>query len=169
MSRPPLVSTPPSASRTPEPFDGAGRGRRRIDVVAVNAAMHRLVEDPDPAVVFGHLADLCVPAVCDGVMVELLNRAGPSGVPVGIAHAIGSTGRAVHQDPTRAATIEIASDAGRLGGTHPVDYVVRLTCTWREYRPTPADVALIELLGRCAAGTVRQARQEHPSAPTDKD
>ena len=133
--------------------------RRRIDLVAVNAAMHRLVENVDPAVVFGDLAQLCVPAVCDLVEFEVLSGDEAAGVgPAGSGSRAGAS-TAGWVDDADTATVLVPSDAGRIAETGPVDYVVRLTCSWNDHRPTPADVALIELLGRCAAGTVRQARQ----------
>lgn len=141
--------------------------RRRIDLVAVNAAMHRLVENIDPAVVFGDLAQLCVPAVCDGVEVEVLSGDEVSGVGPAGSWSRANASTAGWVDGADTATVLVPSDAGRIEETGPVDYVVRLTCSWNDHRPTPADVALIELLGRCAAGTVRQARQSAATPERD--
>ena len=135
----------------------------RVDTVAVNAGMHRLAAAPDPHVVFGQLAELIVPAVCDEADVDVLtdlrlarwieqpSYAGD--VPTAYQPAGAEQG-------SSSASFQVTV---HTFGAEPTDlsheYLTALTCRWTDgYQPRPADVALLKLLARCAAGAVQQAQ-----------
>ncbi len=164
-------TVPPQHRATQHSAPEPQRQRLRIDVAAVNAVMHQLTAHPDPETVFGEVADLIVPVVCDHVEVEVLTGLelarwieAPTfsgDIPAPIGHPDGLS------DPT-------SSVAGYLVTVHtlsPVtvatggEYLARLTCQWLDgYPPTPADVALIKLIGRCAADAAVSAQHRHDLA-----
>lgn len=141
-------------------------GPRRVDPVAVNAAIRQLVVHPDPAVVFGHLAHLLVPVMCDEVtsvvepaVIDDLSILGDEpGTPrrrsAGDADGDPARFTVMVRFNSGSAPLALAADV-----PGPCDYQMVLTCTWWFHKPTAPEVALIELLGRCAAGAVSQARQ----------
>lgn len=168
------------------PVDGvlppAVPASRRIDLVAAGAVAAALRADPDPAVVFGQLARLCVPGVCDEVLAGVADPGHPDPVPVDpqprgpVSGGYRSWWAEV--DPAKfAVTVQIAggpslsgalSDGAAADGTFPggaaaggaaAEYVVSLTCSWWLHQPTADDVAVIEMLGRAAVVMVAHGRQ----------
>lgn len=150
------------AGDRPDPGDV---GARRVDLVAVNAAIHDLTAHHDPTVVFGHLAQLLVPVVCDEVT-PVVQSAELDESSCRTDRTSTRRGRAgdTEGDPARF-TVKVHFNSGSAPLTcaadprRPADYQVAFTCTWWVHRPTAPEVALIELLGRLAVGAVNQARQ----------
>lgn len=165
--------------------DDVGRGR----LEAVDGVLNSLVPDTDPVVVFGQLARLCVPAVCDAVDVELLTGASAprwDGRLVVDAADVGSSQFSGAEDPAvftpgpaavgtalglrgrSDVTVWIPSGTDADGATSSAadSFVVGLTCRWSARQADPSDVALINLVGRYAAIVV--AGERHRQALVDQ-
>ena len=165
---PPFTMAAQHAGPVPEPerlqHTPGAQQSARVDTVAVNAAIHQLAAAPDPQLVFDHLAELIVPAVCDEAEVDLLTDlrlarwieepSFASDVPTRY-HPDGTdeeSPSAIYQVTVHAFSAESTDDSS--------EYVAALTCRWIDgYQPSPADVALIKLLAGCAAGAVQRAQQ----------
>jgi hypothetical protein len=172
--------TVPGNDPRPEQVDSAAAGgRRRIDLESVNTGMHELVPSADPAVVFDRLARLCVPAVCDiasadvfsgdrlARWLELTAHQGQPATPsrsssCGSNHIQGPAGRYT-------LTVYAAGQLNHAQNSDAPDYLAALTCSWLDgYRPGPADVALLELLCRCATGiTLQHSQAAHLATQTN--
>lgn len=149
--------------------------RQRSDVVAVNTAMHHLATSPDPEIVFSHLAELMVPALCDAAAVRLVpdNPQRSDGEPAGQSAAGGATRPTV----TRGRLTQSSTEPAHFSvvvhvdlGTDPTYQYwgsgsgsgsgsgVELVLSWWVQPPRDSDLALLDLVVRCAAGAVASDR-----------
>lgn len=152
-----------------DPASPRSAGHSRIDLVAVNAAMCQLVLHRDPEVVLAHLTQLLTTAVCDEASADIVDgdsdggvvRIKPAGRPAaGMATSTrGAVRAAADGDPARFRSLSTSPGRRRWADR-------RRRITWLPSPafggctpPTAAEVALLELLARCAAGVVQQARQ----------
>lgn len=142
-------------------------GPGRIDVVATVAGLRHLEPSPEPALVFSHLAALCVPTVCDEVVIDLVEN--------GHGYRIRQPAVTLRRplDPETRLISNSRSVAGALLGRHTVtvaigspdpdttdaDFTGTLVCTWRDgYQPAPADASLIELMVDHAVALIQRER-----------
>ena len=149
--------------QTPEPATPAGI-RFRVDVAALTAALQHLAPAPNPAVVFGQLAELLVPSVCDEADVEIY---------VGDELARWQQQRSLFtaEVPTsrvdgggRGWTVTVCTagrpvDDGNGNGPGEPGYVAAVTCRGHGEYPTIAEVALLKIAVRCAAAAVFEGQQ----------
>lgn len=158
----------------------AAGGRRRIDLESVNTGMHELAPSADPSVVFDRLARLCVPAVCDIASADVFTGARLARWLELTAHQVQPATPGL--SPTRGSnhfpgpagwyTLTVYA-AGQLNhdqkNENAPDYLAALTCSWQDgYRPSPPDVALLELLCRCATGiTLQHSQAAHLATQTN--
>lgn len=165
------ASTVPSPGAHPrggagDPANAGGAARCRLDLVTVNTAIDRWVAHPDPPVVFRQFARLLVPALCDEVVAvtqsAVTEGAGAPGTGTGAPHC-DHAGDTDHDRTRSRHTVRLDArlpPRGRGGDVPgPAGFPVAVTCIWRAREPRAPEVALIELLGWCAAGAVNQARQ----------
>ena len=157
-----------SAVEHSRPFvDPSVTGPGRIDVVATVAGLRHLEPSPEPALVFSHLAALCVPTVCDEVVIDLVENGHGYRVrqpAVALRRPVGPDTRLISDS---------RSVAGALLGRHTVtvaigspdpdttdaDFTGTLVCTWRDgYQPAPADASLIELMVDHAVALIQRER-----------
>ncbi len=137
----------------------------RVDVPAATAALHWLTASTEPEVVFQHLSQLCVPIVCDIATVTMLDNASSASPPTVPTPAVNPTpdenrakGRRRGGVPRKRATVRVRLPG--VGGSASDDYTAVMTLTWLDgYQPSPTDVAVVKLLGRCAANLVHQSRE----------
>jgi hypothetical protein len=142
-------------------------GPGRIDVVATVAGLRHLDPSPEPALVFSHLAALCVPTVCDEVVIDLVEN--------GHGYRIRQPAVAFGRPPMPDARLTSSSRpiAGAVLGRHTVtvvigspgasttgaDFTGTLACTWRDgYEPAPADASLIGLMVDHAVALIQRER-----------
>ena len=146
------------------PAPGAAPARR-IDTAGLNAAMHQLTAATDPLTVFTQLAALLVPVACDEAFAAVYSGDELARRQQRPAVAERPTGRVDRAGPGWTVTVctagHPAGDPGEPAESDYVesDYVAELTCSGIGEPPTPGEVALIKLAGRCAAIAVHQARQ----------
>jgi hypothetical protein len=136
----------------------------RIDLPAAVSGLRHLEASPEPALVFSHLAAVCVPAVCDDVIIDLVEnghgyrirqpavapaRQRPEESPVPLSHAGPVLG---------AHTVSVAIDAAEPEQFGP-GFTGTVLCTWRDgYQPAPADTSLIRLMVDHAVALVHRER-----------
>jgi hypothetical protein len=152
---------------------------RRVDLGRVLTGLRHLSAAAEPARVFTDLAAVCVPALCDECVIEIveqgghryrIRRPGP-----GPAHAAAATDRST--DPAAidggglgeqiwsgsgaVVTVSGGSVVARFGnppGGGP-DYTGELVCIWRHgHVPVEADAALVGVLVDHAAALVHRER-----------
>ncbi len=141
----------PTRSRAQPRTDGPS-GFGRIDVGRAAAGLRHIDPSAEPAMVFSHLAAVCVPAVCDEIIIDLVEN--------GHGYRI----RRPAADPTAARTPRSASgDALRsvLRSGDSVTVAVRpapsladgalfsgsVVCRWTDgYLPTATDASLLHLM-----------------------
>ena len=150
---------------------------RRVDLGRVLTGLRHLSAAAEPARVFTDLAAVCVPALCDECLIELVEQGGhryrirrP-----GPAHAAAATDRST--DPAAidggglgeqiwsgsgaVVTVSGGSVVARFGnppGGGP-DYTGVLMCTWRHgHVPVEADAALVGVLVDHATALVHRER-----------
>ncbi len=138
----------------------------RIDVVRAVAGLRHIDPSAEPAMVFSHLAAVCVPAVCDDMVIDLVEN--------GQAYRIRRPA-ADRQDKSRPSPLledgSLAS-RGTMLGPDSVTLTIppapdsagapfhgRVDCRWRDgYVPTLSDASLIELMVDHAAALVVRER-----------
>jgi len=132
-------------------------GRVAVDLAAVPRLLERLPLDPEPAVVFTALAAVVAPAVCDVAAVVVTSPPADSRLDPG---TILVRSAPVAADPARpgwfVAPVTVVADVGAVG-THDV-HAATVECRWRQTRPTPEQLLIVELLCRQAVSQVVQAR-----------
>lgn len=161
--RPALTVIPqPSTVIAAQSSAGAPRAARPGHVAGLPAALQQLTASPDPMVVFTHLAVLLVPALCDDaaavVLVDEQLARWRQRPPTSTA----DTPTVRVERPGRGWNVTVHIPGYPAAGDPApaeTDYVAALTCSGVGADPTAAEVALIELAGRGAADTVRNARQ----------
>ncbi len=138
----------------------------RIDVVRAVAGLRHIDPSAEPAMVFSHLAAVCVPAVCDDMIIDLIEN--------GQAYRIRRPA-ADRQDRSRPSTVVDGGSAASRGAMVGPDSVTltippapdsagapfhgRVDCRWRDgYLPTQSDASLIELMVDHAAALVVRER-----------
>jgi hypothetical protein len=139
----------------------------RIDVVRAVAGLRHIDPSAEPAMVFSHLAAVCVPAVCDDMVIDLVEN--------GQAYRIRRPA-ADRQDRSRPTPQlldggSVPSPGTVLGPdsvTLPIPpapdsagspFYGRVACRWRDgYVPTQSDASLIELMVDHAAALVVRER-----------
>jgi hypothetical protein len=125
----------------------------RIDVPAAVAGLRHLDASPEPALVFSHLAAVCVPAVCDDIVIDLVEN--------GHGYRIRQPA-AASSLPARVLPVTMPGFVeGLVLGVHTVTVIVdppalgaagsgftgTVVCNWRDgYEPVPADASLIRLM-----------------------
>ena len=125
----------------------------RVDVNAAVTGLRHLEASPEPALVFSHLAAIGVPAVCDDIVIDLVEN--------GHGYRIRQPAAAPSTVPETVQPIPPSRPTGPVRGPHTVTVTVdspertaagsgfsgMLTCSWRDgYEPTPADASLIGLM-----------------------
>jgi hypothetical protein len=132
----------------------------RIDVPAAASGLRHLEASPEPVLVFSHLAAVCVPAVCDDVVIDLVEN--------GHGYRIRQPANAPTRQPQH-----VRSDSGPVLGPHTVTVTIdapepdqsgpgftgTLLCTWRDgYEPVTADASLIGLMIDHAIALIQRER-----------
>ena len=129
-----------------------GSAAARIDVVRAVAGLRHIDPSAEPAMVFSNLAAVCVPAVCDEVVIDLVEnghgyrirrpgsewtavRPAPESVPPGHQSVV------LSRD---AVTLRIAAAAA---SPEESEFSGSVVCIWTSgYVPTAADAALVQLM-----------------------
>ncbi len=139
----------------------------RADTVRLHEGLYRLPAGPDPSVVFGGVARLLVPAVCDEASAEVLvgdrlvrwqqNPPITDGIPAPGPPRSATDGGV----QGRSVTVYVGGlPAESDGWTGDLDYVAGLTCRWSDDEdPAESTVALIRIVARHAAVLVHLAQQ----------
>ena len=139
--------------------------RRRVDLRRVLTGLRHLHGSSEPARVFTDLAAVCVPALCDQMVVDIeengIDEAGvhryrirqPGWLPGSeIQDRSSSLGQVV------ATGQQVTAVVGSLPGGEP-DYTARLLCRWNPgYAPTETDAALVGVLADHAVALVHRER-----------
>ncbi len=146
------VGAPPEVPRT---------DFRRIDVVRAVAGLRHIDRSGEPAMVFSHLAAVCVPSVCDEVVIDIVENGQGYRIrrPAAESTAV-RTVPVLPADPQRPALLSSDSVAVAIprsrderGGSVFEGSVV---CTWTDgYEPTPTDASLVQLMVDHAAALVQ--------------
>ena len=164
------------------PADGAaGQPPSRVDLLRVLTGLRHLRASAEPGRVFSELAGVCVPALCDDIVITIEEAGGhryrirqPANAtpPAATTHSNTDAAQAVSAVSSSAATVEQSDTGGpaRVGadvvrvtvtsvpGGGPA-YTATVVCSWRTgYRPTDTDVALVGVLADHAAGVVHRER-----------
>lgn len=137
----------------------------RVDIVAAIAGLRHLDASTEPALVFSHLAAVCVPAACDDVVIDLVEDEHgyrirqPAAAPLPLRSAAPAIATSLSVGPVlgpHAVTVGIgAPERGAVGS----EFTGTLVCTWRDgYQPSPADAALIGLMVDHAIALVHRER-----------
>jgi len=147
----------------------------RVDLLRVLTGLRHLRASTEPGRVFSELAGVCVPALCDEVVITLEEAGGhryrirqPAPAPANTpktsngvaAHTLsGGTGHPVDPPgPVRVAPDTVRAVVSSVPGGGPA-YTATVLCSWRTgYLPTDADVALVGVLAEHAAGVVHRER-----------
>ena len=132
------------------------------DLPAAVRVVRNLAVSADPSVVFGGLAQLLVPAVCDHAAADVHVGDNPAlGRLSDPSVALSDAG--VHPDGDGwVLTVQLPAHHGgngNDGGSVPADYLAVLTCSWHGPAPTAQQVAVLELTAGYAALLVQQTRQ----------
>ena len=147
----------------------------RVDLLRVLTGLRHLAGSTEPGRVFAELAAVCVPALCDDVIVDIeedgghryrIRRPGSSPATGVIAGAAARPAEAATEDlsaepegrevrlTARSVSVRVCSLPG--GGPQ---YTTRLVCSWRTgYTPTEADAALVGVLADHATAVVHGER-----------
>ena len=173
-----LTVTNDADSRVSDPH------RRRVDHRRVLTGLRHLHGSSEPARVFTDLAAVCVPALCDQMVVDIeengIDEAGvhryrirqPGWLPGSETRPPGSPGwtgwtpgsetqdRSSSLEPGQVVAIgqQVTAVVGSLPGGEP-DYTARLLCRWTPgYAPTETDAALVGVLADHAVALVHRER-----------
>jgi len=154
---------------------------RRVDLGRVLTGLRHLSAAADPARVFTDLAAVCVPALCDECVIEIveqgghryrIRRPGPGPGPGRAAATTdgmsdpaatdrGGLGEQIWSGSGAVVTVSGGSVVARFGnppGGGP-DYTGELVCIWRHgHVPVEADAALVGVLVDHAAAVVHRER-----------
>jgi hypothetical protein len=145
----------------------------RVDLLRVLTGLRHLAGSTEPGRVFAELAEVCVPALCDDVIVDIEEDGGhryrirrPGSSP-----ATGATTGDLRAEPgapeIRFMGRSVIVRVGALPGGGP-DYTARLFCSWHTgYTPTEADAALVGVLADHATAVVHRERATARLADTD--
>ena len=138
----------------------------RVDVTAAAAGLRHLDASTEPALVFSQLAAVWVPAVCDDVIIDLVENghgyrirqpAVPAPVPPLPPNVPASRSRS--DGPVLGAhtvTVSIDSDGAAAVG---LGFTGTLICSWSDgYRPVTADASLIGLAVDYAVALIHRER-----------
>jgi len=162
------------------PADGAaGQPPPRVDLLRVLTGLRHLRASAEPGRVFSELAGVCVPALCDDIVITIEEAGGhryrirqPATIPTPNVtnhdaaqpgSASSTCGLQAADEPDPAGPVRVGMDAVRavvssVPGGGP-DYTATVVCSWGTgYRPTDADVALVGVLADHAAGVVHRER-----------
>jgi hypothetical protein len=150
----------------------SGNDRRRVDLRRVLTGLRHLHGSSEPARVFTKLAAVCVPALCDQMVIDIdENRADEKGIDQAGVHRYrirqpGGLPRPETEDPSPrlspgqvvATGQQVTAVVGSLPGGGP-RYTARLLCVWNPgYMPTDTDAALIGVLADHAVALVHRER-----------
>jgi len=140
----------------------------RVDVVRAVTGLRHIEPSTEPALVFTHFAAVCVPAVCDSIVIEMVEDGhgyrivqpaqhgpvGPTMPPSGVP-TTGTDGPVF--GPGRF-TLTIPSAADPVAGQ---PFMGVLTFRWHDaYQPTGADAALLALMVQHATILVHPERSQ---------
>jgi hypothetical protein len=137
----------------------------RIDVVRAVAGLRHIDPSAEPAMVFSHLAAVCVPAVCDDMVIDVVengqayrirrpaaDRQDSSRPSPALAGSVASRGAILGPDSVTLTIPPAPESAG-------APFHGRVECRWRDgYIPTQSDASLIELMVDHAAALVVRER-----------
>jgi hypothetical protein len=141
----------------------------RIEVPVAIAGLRHLEASAEPALVFSHLAAVCVPAVCDDVVIDLvenghgyrIRRPAPSTSPALPVAPPGTPSRSPSAGPVLGRdTVTVSIDSSEPGqDSAEAGFAGTLVCSWRDgYVPAPADAALIGLMVDHAVALIHRER-----------
>ena len=161
------------------PMSGAVGGGERVDLGRVLTGLRHLSATGEPARVFTELAGVCVPALCDECVIEIVEQGGhryrirrPGPGPGRPVDGAGTTAAAVPATAAAgpaprwsgdgaAVTVSGGSVMARFGnppGGGP-GYTGDMVCTWRHgYLPSGSDAALVGVLVDHATALVHRER-----------
>lgn len=135
-----------------KPMKPGGSGFGRIDVIRAVAGLRHIEPSVEPSLVFSNLAAVCVPAMCDEVVIDLTeNGHGYRIRRPATEWTATRTAAQVPPEPHPPVTLtsdEVVVALPAVAGTldHSVFSGV-LTCRWTDgYAPTLTDAALIQLM-----------------------
>jgi hypothetical protein len=135
----------------------------RVDLRRVLTGLRHLTRSAEPARVFAELTAICVPALCDEMVIDI---AEPDAQRYRIRRPGTSINLAPDNLPQQGAAVGLATITGQsvtvcvtsLPGGGP-GFSVRLTCTWHPgYSPTDTDAALVGVLADHATAVVHGER-----------
>jgi len=147
----------------------------RVDLLRVLTGLRHLAGSTEPGRVFAELAAVCVPALCDDVIVDIeedgghryrIRRPGSSPATGVIAGAAARPAEAATEDlsaepegrEVRLTARSVSVRVGSLPGGGP-EYTARLVCSWHTgYTPSDADAALVGVLADHATAVVHRER-----------
>ncbi len=137
-------------------------GHGRIDVVHAVAGLRHIEASGEPAMVFSHLAAVCVPSVCDEIVIDLVENGHGYRIrrPGHEATALRSI-QPIPPGAERAVLVSADSVTAAVPGTpvttNGATFAGTVMCTWTDgYRPTPTDAALVQLMVDHAAALVQR-------------
>jgi len=153
----PNGAVPAAASTTPSSGEAP-----RVDLPRVLTGLRHLAGSAEPGRVFAELAAVCVPALCDDMVIDIqeagdrryrVRRPGtpalraPDDLPQQAAPGVAT----VHG---QSVTVHVTSLPGGGPG-----FTARLVCTWHPgYAPTDTDAALVGVLADHATAVVHRER-----------
>lgn len=147
----------------------------RVDLLRVLSGLRHLAGSTEPGRVFAELAAVCVPALCDDMIVDIEEDGGhryrirrPGGSPAagvlagGAARPAGGTTGDLGAEPgereVQLTGRSVSVRVGSLPGGGP-QYTARLVCSWHTgYTPSDADAALVGVLADHATAVVHRER-----------
>jgi len=153
----PNGAVPAAASTTPSSGEAP-----RVDLPRVLMGLRHLTGSAEPGRVFTELAAVCVPALCDEMVIDI-QEAGNHRYRV---RRPGTPAHRAPDDPQQQAAPGVATVHGQsvtvrvtsLPGGGPA-FTTRLTCTWHPgYTPTDTDAALVGVLADHATAVVHRER-----------
>ncbi len=156
--------TVPNAEQISSPSEPRHADFGRIDVVHAVAGLRHIEPSREPAMVFSHFAAVCVPAVCDEVVIDLVENARGYRIrrPATELTALRKNPQAPGESDESAVltsdsvtvTIPAAAPVQEEPGFSGV-----VTCIWTDsYAPTPADASLVQLMVDHAIALVQRER-----------
>jgi len=168
MTTIPTTNPEPASERVCGEGLVAANASARVDVVRAVTGLRHIDPSTEPALVFTHFAAVCVPAVCDSVVIDMVEdghgyrivqpaqhgpvrpTVPPSGVP--------TTGTDGPVFGSGSVTLTVPSAPDPVAG-QPFTGV--LTFRWQDgYQPTGADGALLALMVQHATILVHRARSQ---------
>src|ERR1700712_2554547 len=125
----------------------------RIDVSAAVAGLRHLDASSEPALVFSHLAAVCVPAVCDDIVIDLVEndhgyriRQPSSATLHSAVPPVAAPGSVDGRPVLGSHTVSVNIYSPEVDASGP-GFSGSLVCSWRDgYEPAPADASLIRLM-----------------------